>query len=212
MSDSFFRRKADEIEARRQGRLPPGQALTNKFPVLHYGAVPPFNPLTWDFRVWGEVETPLRLSWDEFNQLPRTPLTMDIHCVTRWSKLETAWEGVSLRTLIEQGIIKPLPAAAYVLQHAEYGFTANLPLDVCLQDNFLLATHYEGQPITPEHGYPLRGVIGAIPGRDDLEVPYFWKGAKWLRGLEFMTRDRLGFWEQAGYHNDADVWKEQRYA
>ena len=212
MSDSFFRRKADEIEARRQGRLPPGQALTNKFPVLHYGAVPPFNPLTWDFRVWGEVETPLRLSWDEFNQLPRTPLTMDIHCVTRWSKLETAWEGVSLRTLVEQGIIKPLPAAAYVLQHAEYGFTANLPLEVCLQDNFLLATHYEGQPITPEHGYPLRGVIGAIPGRDDLEVPYFWKGAKWLRGLEFMTRDRLGFWEQAGYHNDADVWKEQRYA
>ena len=212
MSDSFFRRKADEIEARRHGRLPPGQALTNKFPVLHYGPVPPFNPLTWDFRAWGEVETPLRLSWDEFNQLPRTPLTMDIHCVTRWSKLETAWEGVSLRTLIEQGIIKPLPAAAYVLQHAEYGFTANLPLDVCLQDNFLLATHYEGQPITPEHGYPLRGVIGAIPGRDDLEVPYFWKGAKWLRGLEFMTRDRLGFWEQAGYHNEADVWKEQRYA
>ena len=212
MSDSFFRRKADEIEARRHGRLPPGQALTNKFPVLHYGPVPPFNPLTWDFRAWGEVETPLRLSWDEFNQLPRTKLVMDIHCVTRWSKLETAWEGVSLRVLVEQGILKPLPAAAYVLQHAEYGFTANLPLEVCLQENFLLATHYDGQPITPEHGYPLRGIIGAIPGRDDLEVPYFWKGAKWLRGLEFMTRDRLGFWEQAGYHNDADVWKEQRYA
>ena len=212
MSDSFFRRKADEIEARRHGRLPPGQALTNKFPVLHYGPVPPFNPLTWDFRAWGEVETPLRLSWDEFNQLPRTKLVMDIHCVTRWSKLETAWEGVSLRVLVEQGILKPLPAAAYVLQHAEYGFTANLPMEVCLQDNFLLATHYDGQPITPEHGYPLRGIIGAIPGRDDLEVPYFWKGAKWLRGLEFMTRDRLGFWEQAGYHNDADVWKEQRYA
>lgn len=212
MSDSFFRRKADEIEARRHGRLPPGQALTNKFPVLHYGPVPPFNPLTWDFRAWGEVETPLRLSWEEFNQLPRTKLVMDIHCVTRWSKLETAWEGVSLRVLVEQGILKPLPAAAYVLQHAEYGFTANLPLEVCLQENFLLATHYDGQPITPEHGYPLRGIIGAIPGRDDLEVPYFWKGAKWLRGLEFMTRDRLGFWEQAGYHNDADVWKEQRYA
>lgn len=212
MSDSFFRRKADEIEARRHGRLPPGQALTNKFPVLHYGPVPTFNSLTWDFRVWGEVETPLRLSWDEFNQLPRTKLVMDIHCVTRWSKLETAWEGVSLRVLVEQGIIKPLPTAAYVLQHAEYGFTANLPLEVCLQDNFLLATHYDGQPITPEHGYPLRGIIGAIPGREDLTVPYFWKGAKWLRGLEFLTSDRLGFWEQAGYHNDADVWKEQRYA
>ena len=212
MSDSFFRRKADEIEARSQGRLPPGQALTNKFPVLHYGPVPTFDPLSWDFRVWGEVETPLRLTWEEFNQLPRTKLVMDIHCVTRWSKLETAWEGVSLRMLVEQGIIKPLPAAAYVLQHAEYGFTANLPLEVCLQDNFLLATHFDGQPITPEHGYPLRGIIGAIPGREDLTVPYFWKGAKWLRGLEFLISDRPGFWEQAGYHNDADVWKEQRYA
>ncbi len=212
MSDSFFRRKADEIEARSQGRLPPGQALTNKFPVLHYGPVPTFDPLSWDFRVWGEVETPLRLTWEEFNQLPRTKLVMDIHCVTRWSKLETAWEGVSLRVLVEQGVIKPLPGAAYVLQHAEYGFTANLPLEVCLQDNFLLATHFDGQPITPEHGYPLRGIIGAIPGREDLTVPYFWKGAKWLRGLEFLISDRPGFWEQAGYHNDADVWKEQRYA
>lgn len=212
MSDSFFRRKADEIEARSHGRLPPGQALTNKFPVLHYGPVPQFNPLTWDFRAWGEVETPFKLTWDEFNQLPRTKLTMDIHCVTRWSKLETAWEGVSLRTLIEQGLLTLKAEAAFVLQHAEFGFTANLPLEVCLQENFLLATHFDGQPITPEHGYPLRGIIGAIPGRDDLNVPYFWKGAKWLRGLEFMTRDRLGFWEQAGYHNEADVWKEQRYA
>jgi DMSO/TMAO reductase YedYZ molybdopterin-dependent catalytic subunit len=208
----FFRRRDDELKARSQGRLPPGQALTNKFPVLHYGPVPGFNPATWDFRVWGEVETPLRLSWEQFNQLPRTKLVMDIHCVTRWSKLDTAWEGVSLRVLIEQGIIKPLPAAAHVLQHAEYGFTANLPLEVCMQENFLMATHYDGQPITPDHGYPLRGIIGAIPERDDLTVPYFWKGAKWLRGLEFMTRDRLGFWEQAGYHNEADVWKEQRFA
>jgi len=208
----FFRRKDDELKARSQGRLPPGQALTNKFPVLHYGPVPGFNPATWDFRVWGEVETPLRLSWEQFNQLPRTKLVMDIHCVTRWSKLDTVWEGVSLRVLIEQGIIKPLPAAAHVLQHAEYGFTANLPLEVCLQDNFLMATHYDGQPISPDHGYPLRGIIGAIPARGDLTVPYFWKGAKWLRGLEFMTRDRLGFWEQAGYHNEADVWKEQRFA
>ena len=210
--DTFFRRKTEEEAYKREGRVPPGQALTNKFPVLHYGPVPRFDPLNWDFRVWGEVETPLKLSWQQFSELPRTKLVMDIHCVTRWSKLETAWEGVSLRMLVEQGILKPLPGAAYVLQHAEYGFTANLPLEVCLQENFLLATHYDGQPITPEHGYPLRGIIGAIPGRDDLEVPYFWKGAKWLRGLEFMTRDRLGFWEQAGYHNDADVWKEQRYA
>lgn len=212
MSDGIFQRKEDERKARGQGRLPPGQALTHKFPVLHYGPVPAFDPAVWDFRVWGEVESPLRLSWEEFNQLPRTRLVMDIHCVTRWSKLDTAWEGVSLRDLVARGILKPLPTAAFVLQHAEYGFSANLPLDVCLQENFLLATHFDGQPLSPEHGYPLRGIIGAIPGRDDLNVPYFWKGAKWLRGLEFMREDRLGFWEQSGYHNEADVWKEQRYA
>ncbi len=212
MSDSVFQRKEDEFKARSQGRLPPGQALTQKFPVLHYGPVPAFDPADWDFRVWGEVEKPLRFSWEEFNQLPRTRLVMDIHCVTRWSKLDTAWEGVSLRDLVARGILKPLPTAAFVLQHAEYGFTANLPLAVCLQENFLLATHFDGQPLSPDHGYPLRGIIGAIPGRDDLNVPYFWKGAKWLRGLEFMSQDRLGFWEQSGYHNDADVWKEQRYA
>ncbi len=136
---------------------------------------------------------------------------MDIHCVTQWSKFDTVWEGVSLRTLIELGLVKPLPTAKYVLQHAEHGFTANLPLEVMLGDNFLLATHYDGQPLTPDHGYPLRGVVGYIPGRNDLKTPYFWKGAKWLRGLEFLSEDRPGFWEQAGYHNEADVWKEERY-
>jgi DMSO/TMAO reductase YedYZ molybdopterin-dependent catalytic subunit len=136
---------------------------------------------------------------------------MDIHCVTRWSKFDTVWEGVSVKTLVEQGFIRLKPTARYVLQHAEYGFTANLPLEVVLQDNFLLATHFNGEPLTPEHGYPLRGVIGYIPGRDDLVTTYFWKGAKWLRGLEFLGRDRPGFWEQAGYHNNADVWKEERY-
>lgn len=135
---------------------------------------------------------------------------MDIHCVTRWSKFDTEWEGVSLKDLTEAGILKLKPTARYVIQHAEYGFTANLPLDVVLQDNFLLATHFNGEPLTPEHGYPLRGVIGAIPGREDLKVTYFWKGAKWLRGLEFAQEDRPGFWERAGYHNEADVWKEQR--
>lgn len=212
MFDQFFRRREEDDRYREAGRLPPGQAPTNKFPVLHYGPVPKFNPETWDFRVWGEVETPLTFTWEEFNQLPRTSVTMDIHCVTRWSKFDTRWEGVSLRTLIEQGLIKPLPSARHVLQHAEYGFTVNLPLDVMLQANFLLATHFDGQPLTPDHGYPLRGVIGAIPERDDLKVPYLWKGAKWLRGLEFLSQDKLGFWEQAGYHNEADVWKEQRFA
>ena len=144
--------------------------------------------------------------------MPRTKLVMDIHCVTRWSKFDTEWEGVSLRTLVDQGLIKPRPAARFVVQHAEHGFTTNLPLDVMLAENFLLATHYDGERLTPDHGYPLRGVVGYISGRDDLPAPYFWKGAKWLRGLEFTIEDRPGFWEQAGYHNQADVWKEQRFS
>lgn len=212
MLDSILRRKKDEEEKRKEGRLPPGQALTNRFPVLHYGPVPAFDPKTWDFRVWGEVEQPLRLTWEEFNRLPRSQVTLDLHCVTRWSQFDMVWEGVLVRTLIELGLVKLKPTARFVMQHAENGYTANLPLEVVLQENFLLATHYDGRPLEPEHGYPLRGVIGAIPGRSDLKTPYLWKGAKWLRGLEFMADDRPGFWEQAGYHNDADIWKEERYA
>jgi DMSO/TMAO reductase YedYZ molybdopterin-dependent catalytic subunit len=212
MFNSIFHRREEEQRIRTEGRLPPGQSLTEKFPVLHYGPVPSFNPATWDFQVTGLVEQPLRLSWDEFNQLPRSQVTMDLHCVTRWSKVDTLWEGVSMRTLVERGLVKPLPAAKYVLQHAEYGFTVNLPLEVVLQENFLLATHFNGQPITPDHGYPLRGVVGAIPSRSDLMVPYLWKGAKWLRSLELLERDQPGFWEQAGYHNEADVWDEERFS
>jgi DMSO/TMAO reductase YedYZ molybdopterin-dependent catalytic subunit len=211
MLDGLFKRKEKEDESRKAGRLPPGQRLTQKFPVLHYGPVPTFNPATWDFRIWGEVEEDKTWTWDEFNQLPRITLTMDIHCVTTWSKLDTTWEGISVRTLVDQGLIKLKPTARYVLQHAEYGFTVNLPLEVVLADNFLLATHFNGQPLTPEHGAPLRGVVGYIVNREDLMTPYFWKGAKWLRGLEFMLQDRLGFWEQAGYHNEADIWKEERF-
>lgn len=191
-------------------RLPPGQYLTTRFPVLHMGPVPVFDLKTWKFRVWGEVEQPLMLSWDEFSALPHIKLTMDIHCVTKWSKLDSTWEGVSLKTLRELGLVVPREKARFVIQHAEYGYTANLPLEVMEGDNFLLATHYEGEPLTPEHGGPLRGVCGAIPGREELKDVYFWKGAKWLRGLEFSTTDQPGFWEQAGYHNDADVWLEQR--
>jgi len=211
MLDRFLKRKQLEDQSRQAGRLPPGQSLTQKFPVLHYGPVPVFNPATWDFRAWGEIDEDKSWTWSEFNQLPRTRLTMDIHCVTRWSKLDTTWEGVSVRTLVEQGFIRLKTSARYVLQHAEYGFTVNLPLEVVLADNFLLATHFNGEPLTPEHGAPLRGIVGYINGRDDLMTPYFWKGAKWLRGLEFMTVDKPGFWEQAGYHNDADVWKEERF-
>lgn len=211
MFDSIFRRKEEEKRVRQEGRLPPGQSLTQKFPVLHYGPVPRFDPATWNFRVWGEVEKEVIWTWEEFNQLPRTKLVMDIHCVTRWSKFDTQWEGVSTKTLVEQGLIKLRPTARYVLQHAEYGFTVNLPIEVVLAENFLMATHFEGQPITPDHGYPLRGIVGYISGREDLMVPYFWKGAKWLRGLEFLANDIPGFWEQAGYHNEADVWKEERF-
>ena len=205
-------RKKEEIRLLNENRLPPGQALTLKFPVLHYGPVPTFNPATWDFRVWGEVEDEVRWTWNEFNLLPRTKITMDIHCVTRWSKADTNWEGVSVRTLVDQGLVRLKPTAQFVMQHAEYGFTVNLPLEVALQENFLLATHFNSEPITPDHGFPLRGVVGAIPGQHDLKSPYLWKGAKWLRGLEFMSRDRLGFWEQAGYSNSADIWKEERFA
>lgn len=212
MFDSFFRRKEDEQRFKQAGRMPPGQSLTQKFPVLHYGPVPDFNPATWTFKAWGEVEQPLSLTWEEFNRLPRTQVTLDLHCVTRWSKLDTLWEGVALRTLLDEGLIHLKPAAAYLMQHAEYGYTVNLPLEVALQENFLLATHFNGQPLEPDHGYPLRGVIGAIAGRGELKTPYLWKGAKWLRGLEFMSQDRLGFWERGGYHNDADVWKEERFA
>lgn len=212
MLDRDNRRKMDEEQMSDQGRLPPGQSLSNRFPVLHYGMVPPFEPHTWDFRVWGEVEQELRLSWEEFCRLPRTRLVMDIHCVTTWSKFDTVWEGVSVGKLVEMGLIKSLPTARFVLQHAEHGYTTNLPLEVVLADNFLLATHYDGQPISPDHGCPLRGVVGAIAGRSDLMTPYFWKGAKWLRGLEFLKEDHPGFWEQAGYHNRADAWKEERFA
>ncbi|HNB54925.1 MAG TPA: sulfite oxidase-like oxidoreductase [Anaerolineales bacterium] len=211
MFKSIFTRREQEENVRTEGRLPPGQSLTQKFPVLHYGPVPRFDPATWDFRIWGEVEKDARWTWDEFNKLPRTKILMDLHCVTRWSKFDTEWEGVSVKTLIDEGFIQLKPTAKYVIEHAEYGYTTNLPVDVVLQPNFILATHFDGEPLSPDHGYPLRGVIGAIPDRKDLKDPYLWKGAKWIRGLQFTSADRPGFWEQAGYHNEADIWKEQRF-
>ena len=210
MLKDVLSRREEEQRFRKEGRLPPGQSVTQKFPVLHYGSVPTFDPETWDLRVYGEVEKEVRWTWEEFQALPRVQLKMDIHCVTRWSKFDTEWEGVSLTALVENGFIQLKPKTQYVMQHCEQGFTVNLPLEVALAENFLLATHFNGAPITSEHGYPLRGIVGTIPGRDDLKTPYFWKGGKWLRALEFMAEDRLGFWEQAGYHNEADVWKEQR--
>jgi DMSO/TMAO reductase YedYZ molybdopterin-dependent catalytic subunit len=212
MLNKVLARKQLENEVKGMNRLPPGQSLTNKFPVLHYGPTPHTDLKSWDFRVFGLVEEEKVWNWEEFNKLPRTKITMDLHCVTRWSKFDTTWEGVSVKTLIDEGFIKPKPEAQFVVQHCEYGYTTNTPLELILQDNFLLATHYEGQPIPVEHGYPLRGLIGTFADRSEAKSAYLWKGGKWLRGLEFRATDKLGFWENAGYHNEADPWKEQRFS
>lgn len=196
---------------RRAKRLPPGQRLTQKFPVLHIGFKPKFDPDAWTFTVFGAVETPFKISWEQFQQLPRETRTFDLHCVTQWSKFDTLWEGVSLRTLINKGAITPKPDATHVIQIADGGYTTNLPLSVALQENFLLATHYDGKPLTPEHGFPLRGVVGHIIGRNELEDVYLWKGAKWLRSLKFTTKDEPGTWEVGGYHNEGNVWQEERW-
>ncbi|MGH2393909.1 MAG: sulfite oxidase-like oxidoreductase [Candidatus Limnocylindria bacterium] len=183
-------------------RVPPGQVLTEKFPVLHFGRVPDYPDLArWDFRVFGEVETPFTLSWAEFRQLPVTTQTLDIHCVTRWSKLDTAWEGVAFSHIAE--VAQPKASVRYVIFHAEGGFTANVPLATAMDPRCVLAWHYDGEPLTAEHGYPLRAIV---PGT------YFWKSAKWLRGVEFSADDQLGFWERNGYSNSADPWKEERYS
>jgi DMSO/TMAO reductase YedYZ molybdopterin-dependent catalytic subunit len=209
---NLFGRKEQENQVKEMGRLPPGQALTQKFPVLHYGPVPAFNAATWDFRIFGLVEQERRWTWAEFNQLPRRTINMDIHCVTRWSKFDTAWEGVHLLDLVNAGLLKIKPEAKFMMQHCEYGFTVNVPIEVALSDVFLLATHFDGRPLDPDHGYPLRGVAGALPSEPHSENDrYFWKGGKWLRGLEFMANDKPGFWEQAGYSMTANVWNEERY-
>jgi DMSO/TMAO reductase YedYZ molybdopterin-dependent catalytic subunit len=155
----------------------------------------------WDFRVWGLVEDPLRWTYEEFMALPKVTVRADVHCVTHWSLLDSVWEGVAFREVMTHVRLKP--GAQFVLIHAENGFTSNLPLDVLMDDDVLFAYRRNGEELTPEHGWPLRLVV---PKR------YFWKSAKWVRGLEFLDRDVLGFWERAGYHNNADPWREERFA
>jgi len=200
----MFRSKA-ERQVRELGydpaRLPPGQYLTEKWPVLHAGGVPHVDLATWDFKVWGQVEEPLALSWEEFSALPTVEVTQDIHCVTRWSRFDVTFAGVPWLTLAERA--RPLPSAGYAVAHAEEEFTANIPARFLEVDGAMLATHADGEPLTLEHGWPLRLIV---PGK------YFWKSAKWLRGIELTSTDRPGFWERYGYHNDADPWQEQRYA
>jgi DMSO/TMAO reductase YedYZ molybdopterin-dependent catalytic subunit len=193
-------RKELELKMKQEGRLPPGQSLTLKWPVLHYGSVPRFNPERWDFRVYGLVDAPLRWTWKEFNELPKTQHTSDFHCVTRWSRFDNRWDGVAFREMLNQA--KPKPDAAYVLVHAEQGFTANIPLADLDRDGVLFATHHDGEPLSADHGYPLRLIVPHL---------YAWKSVKWVRGIEFLDHDAAGFWEQNGYHMYGDPWKEQRF-
>jgi DMSO/TMAO reductase YedYZ molybdopterin-dependent catalytic subunit len=202
-------------DAQREHRIPPRQVLTRKWPVLHAGSVPDyayFDSLgqthqdwraQWTFRIWGLVEAPWQCNYHEFIALPRVEVLADMHCVTRWSKLGNVWEGVSTRAVLST--VKVLPEAAYVMVHCEQGFTTNLPLDDFLGEDCLFAWKHNGQPLEPDHGYPLRLVV---PRR------YAWKSAKWARGIELMDKDRPGFWaewEPGGYHMRGDPWEEQRF-
>jgi len=201
---SLFRGKAEQKLIDRgldPARLPPGQYLTEKWPVLHAGTVPRTDLSTWDFKITGEVAEPLTLTYDELQALPQTEITVDIHCVTRWSRFDTSFRGVHWRDLA--ALVRPKPSARFVLAQAEQGFTANIPLEALEDDKSLIAWEADGAPLEAEHGWPLRLVV---PSR------YFWKSAKWLRGLELLSADQPGFWERYGYHNDADYRKEQRYS
>jgi DMSO/TMAO reductase YedYZ molybdopterin-dependent catalytic subunit len=196
----FLRRRKEEDKVKSEGRLPPGQSLTQKFPVLTYGPNARFDPATWDMRVFGEVDKEMCWSWDEFLALPTATITCDIHCVTRWSKFDTLWEGIKFTDFIKLFGVKP--STRYVIAHCDHGYTTNLPIEAMMEDDVLLAYKYDGKFLEPDHGFPVRTLV---PKR------YFWKSAKFLRGLEFSTVDKPGFWEQAGYHNDGDPWKEERY-
>jgi len=196
---NFFRKKS-AVEQELGDRLPPGQYKTEKWPVLHYGQVPRFNKETWDFGITGLVERPLRLTYAEFMALPQMTITRDIHCVTRWSRFDTSFTGVPFREVLKLVALKP--NAKFVLAHCEQGFTANLPLEDLDRDDTLFAHQADGQDLEPEHGWPLRLVVPHL---------YFWKSAKWIRGIEFLDHDEPGFWESYGYHMRGDPWKEERY-
>ena len=181
-------------------RLPPGQYFTEKWPVLHAGTVPAVDLATWDLSISGEVERPLTLTWEQLLELPSREITVDIHCVTRWSRFDTTFKGVHWSELAK--LVAPKPSGRFVVAQAEQGFTSNVPLAAIEDEDALIAYEADGEPLTPDHGWPVRLVV---PSR------YFWKSAKWLRGLELTANDRPGFWERYGYHTEADFTKEQRY-
>jgi len=200
MAFNFLRRKPNERELAVADRLPPGQYLTEKWPVLHAGSVPRVDLATWNFRLEGLIESPRSLSLAELKQLPRRTVQSDVHCVTRWSLLDSTWEGVPIAEIMQLVTLKP--EATHVMVHAEHNFTANLSLDDLLREPNMLVDTRNGEPISAEHGWPLRLFVPHL---------YFWKSVKWVRGFEFMSADRPGFWEQYGYHMRGDPWQEERY-
>jgi DMSO/TMAO reductase YedYZ molybdopterin-dependent catalytic subunit len=190
-------------DTRREQRIPPRQARTRKWPVLHEGATPQFDRAHWTFHVFGLVERPCQCTYDEFLALPRVQVRADMHCVTRWSRLDLLWEGVATRTVLEKVRVKP--EARFVMVHCEHGFTTNLPLEDFRGEDCLFAWRANGQDLEPDHGYPLRLVVPRL---------YAWKSAKWVRGVELLAEDRPGFWESrehGGYHMRGDPWVEQRF-
>ncbi len=187
-------------DTNRTTRIPPGQQETRVWPVLHFGGVPRIDVAQHCLRTFGLVDRPLEWSWDAFGALPTVEVVADFHCVTTWSKLDNTWWGVSLRHLADLTGVRP--EARYLVAHGAQGFTTNLPLAEALEEDVLVATHHNGTPLTPEHGWPMRLVVPKL---------YAWKSAKWLTGLEFLDQDRPGFWEQAGYHQHGDPWTEERF-
>ena len=198
----FFDRNRKEVEEKGfdPSRLPPGQYLTERFPVLHVGDVPTYAPGEWNLTIGGLVNNPFALTFEELTALPSVTLTTDIHCVTKWSKFDTIWRGVKLKDLLDRAGIQS--DATHVMGHAEYGYTANLPLEDALLDESMVVWEYEGEPIEPIHGGPVRLLVPNL---------YFWKSPKWLRGIELMNADKPGFWERNGYHMYGDPFREQRH-
>jgi DMSO/TMAO reductase YedYZ molybdopterin-dependent catalytic subunit len=208
---SFFDRNRKQLAARGidPARLPPGQYTTDRFPVLHAGGVPEYRSLdTWTLELSGMVRRPVTLSWGQLNELPLAEVVVDIHCVTKWTKLDTAWRGVAFDILLEHAG-GPAPGASHLLCHAEFGYTANVPLADCTgvdakgRPRAMVALQYDGRDLDAEHGYPARFFVPHL---------YFWKSAKWLRGLELLPADQPGFWEQNGYHMYGDPFREQRFS
>jgi len=188
-------------DTERQERVPPGQKLTERWPALHYGSVPGIDTSRWAFTISGLVAKERKLSYKEFMSLPMVKVFSDIHCVTGWSQMDNLWEGVSAGTIRELADI--LPEAKFIIVRSEGGFTTNLTLDDFFQPDVLFAVKHNNQPLSPEHGYPVRLVVPRL---------YFWKSAKWVTGVEFTDEDKPGFWESHGYHNHGDPWKEERYS